>query len=86
MSLLNTNSRVLHYLSEAVLPFYLLHHVIIVIIAYLFASWATSTGMKLAVVSTCSLIVTLALYDLIRRNAFTLWLFGIKPHVYKPAS
>ncbi len=79
MRFLNFSNKVMHYANEAVLPFYILHQPVIVIIAFYILSWSLAQGVKFLVVSTAALIATLVLYELlIRRIKVSRWLFGMK--------
>jgi len=80
MRFLNSRNKVIDYANEAVLPFYVLHHPVIVVIAFYTIPWDISLGIKFLFVSTAALIATLLLYDLlIRRWNVTRSLFGMKP-------
>ena len=82
MRFLNSRNKVIDYANEAVLPFYILHHPIIVVIAFYTIPWDISLGIKFLFVSTAALIATLLIYDLlIRRWNVTRLLFGMKPLV-----
>ena len=86
MRFLNFSDKFIEYANEAVLPFYILHYPVIVVIAFLTLAWNINIGVKLLVVSTIALIATLVLFDLfIRRINVSRWLFGLKPlHELKP--
>jgi hypothetical protein len=80
MSLFNFRNKIIDYLNEAVLPFYILHHPVIVVIAFYTIPWDIHIGIKFLFVSTAALIATLVLYDLlIRRWNISRRLFGLKP-------
>jgi acyltransferase-like protein len=80
MRCLNFRNKVIDYANEAVLPFYVLHHPVIVVIAFYTIPWDMNLGIKFLFVSTAALVATLVLYDLlIRRWNITRWLFGMKP-------
>jgi acyltransferase-like protein len=80
MHVLNFTNKVIEYTNEAVLPFYVLHHPVIVVIAFYTIPWDINLGIKFLFVSTAALVATLVLYDLlIRRWNGTRWLFGMKP-------
>jgi len=85
MRFLNFSNKVLHYANEAVLPFYVTHQPVILIIAFYVLAWDIPTGVKYLFVSTAALIATLVLYELlIRRFKLLRWLFGMKtsqPHL-----
>lgn len=77
--LLNFNNKFLKYSSEAVLPFYLLHQTIILIIGFYVVQWDDSIIAKFLFISSTSLITTILIYDLcIRRLNFSRVLFGMK--------
>ncbi len=79
MCFLNFSNKVLQYANEAILPFYVIHEPVIVIIAFYVLAWDIPTGVKYLFVSTAALIVTLLLYELvIRRIKPMRWLFGMK--------
>jgi glucans biosynthesis protein C len=80
MRCLNFKNTQIDYANEAVLPFYVLHHPVIVVIAFYTIPWDISLGIKFFLVSTAALIVTLLIFEfLIRRWNFTRVLFGLKP-------
>ena len=79
MRFLNFSDKFIEYANEAVLPFYLLHYPVIVVIAFLTLAWNINMGVKFLIVSTVALIATLVLFDLfIRRIKVSRWLFGMK--------
>jgi glucans biosynthesis protein C len=84
MRILNFSNKVLHYANVAVLPFYVIHQPVILIIALYVLAWNIPTGIKYVFVSMAALIATLVLYELlIRRFKPLRWLFGMKssqPH------
>lgn len=86
MRFLNFSNRIIDYCKEAVLPFYILHYPVIVVIAFFTFSWDINMGVKFLIVTTAALITTLVLYDLfIRRINVSRWLFGMKPlHAPQP--
>jgi acyltransferase-like protein len=80
MRILNFGNKVIDYTNEAVLPFYVLHHPVIVVIAFFSIPLDINLGIKFLFVSTAALIATLVVYDLlIRRIKVSRWLFGMKP-------
>lgn len=77
----------LRYASEAVLPFYILHQPMIVLIAYVVRTWDLSIAVKYVIVSTASLALIMLVYEfLVRRFNLLRFLFGMKslPHVRQP--
>ena len=76
---LNFNNGLLKYSNEAVLPFYILHQTIIVIIGFYIASWDVGVIMKYLILSTVSFALIIALYDLVIKRVKVLrFLFGMK--------
>jgi glucans biosynthesis protein C len=62
-----------------VLPFYVLHETVIVVVAYFVLSWPIGSGAQYCLIVLVSLAATLLLYDLgIRRSPVTRFLFGLK--------
>jgi hypothetical protein len=78
--------RISAYMSEAVLPVYVLHQTVIVLLAFYVVQWRTGAVLKYLTISLLSLLVILVIYDLaIRRTRPTRFLFGMKPHDELPA-
>jgi hypothetical protein len=68
------------YASQAVLPFYLLHEPVIVVVACLVLPWRIGAGGQYLLISLASLAATWLLYDLgVRRTRPSRFLFGMKP-------
>ncbi len=77
---LHVNTRLIRYLNEAILPFYVLHFFVIVMMAFFFAQWQVDVAPKFLVVSTLSLAATLTVCEvLVRRIPVARRLFGMKP-------
>lgn len=77
---LNLKNKLLSYASEAVLPFYLLHQTIILLVGYVVVQWNAGMFIKFIVVTIGSLILTVGLYEfLVRRLPFMRYIFGMKP-------
>lgn len=79
--LAKTNSPLLTYCNDAVLPWYILHQTLII----LFASWLKPLAIPAIAEFPLLLIVTVAGcwlgYEVIRRSALLSWCFGLKPPV-----
>jgi len=76
---LNFNNELLNYAREAVLPFYILHQTVIVIIGFYIADWKTGVMVKYIILSALSFTVIIAMYDLlIKRVKILRFLFGMK--------
>ena len=76
---MNKRTSVIQYANEAILPFYILHHGMLVLFASLLIGWAVPLSINFLVVTTLSLAATLAVYELfIRRIPLMLRLFGMR--------
>jgi hypothetical protein len=72
--------RVDRYANEAVLPFYLLHQSVIVVIGFYVVRLHAGALSKFLIISLASLAATLLLYELVvRRTGLTRFLFGMRP-------
>jgi glucans biosynthesis protein C len=71
--------KVRQYVNEAVMPFYIIHQTVIVVIGFYAVKWKTGVAMKYLLISTATFVVTLFLFELIRRTNPTRFLFGMKP-------
>ncbi|MDH3399190.1 MAG: acyltransferase family protein [Acidimicrobiia bacterium] len=77
---LNTPNRLLAYGNESIMPFYLLHQPVIIVIAYYVVRWDTGILPKMFVVVIGSFVMTMAIYELLIRRVKPLRaLLGIKP-------
>ncbi|UCC16420.1 MAG: acyltransferase family protein [Dehalococcoidales bacterium] len=77
--LLNSNNRFLSYANEAVLPFYILHQPIILVIGFYVVQSDLIIPIKYLIIAATSFIAILAVYELLvrRLNAFR-FLFGMR--------
>ena len=79
---LNFDNGALRYLGPAALAIYILHQVPIATIGTVVVTWHTSVTVKVIVISSGSLIATMAMYEwLVRRNSLLRLLFGLKTEV-----
>jgi glucan biosynthesis protein C len=77
---LNFNNRLLQYAKEAVLPFYILHQTVIILVGFHVVRWNAGVMAKYLVISTASFVVIVGVYDLlVRRTNLTRFLFGMRP-------
>ena len=80
MKNLNFNTPFLKYANEAVLPFYILHQTVIIILGYFVVQWAIPDVLKFIFILTTSFLIIIVLYEyLVRRNNILRFLFGMKP-------
>jgi hypothetical protein len=76
---LNFSNPTLEYANQAVLPFYILHQTVIVVIGFFLASAPLGVPLKYAVLALVSLAIILGLYEgLVRRVGLLRYLFGMK--------
>jgi peptidoglycan/LPS O-acetylase OafA/YrhL len=77
---LNFNTPALHYANEAVLPFYVLHQSVLIFLGYFVVRWALPDAVKWLIIAPTSLVIIMALYELLVRRVNALrFLFGMKP-------
>jgi peptidoglycan/LPS O-acetylase OafA/YrhL len=80
MKYMNVSNKWLEYGNRTIMPFYLLHQPVIIVIAFFVVQWDTGITLKLLAILIGSLLVTLGLIELlIRPFKFTRMLFGMKP-------
>ncbi|NJR50767.1 MAG: acyltransferase family protein [Leptolyngbyaceae cyanobacterium CSU_1_3] len=77
---LSFNSPALRYMSEASLPFYILHQPIILLVGFWMANWQIEVLPKFIVLSLVTFAAIALLYELvIRRISLLRFFFGLKP-------
>lgn len=80
MRYLTANHRLLSYANEAVLPFYILHQPVILIIGYFIIPLALPILVKYLIIAPLAFGITLGLYEFgIRRVNLVRRVFGLKP-------
>ena len=80
MKHLSFNNNALPHANEAVLPFYILHQPVLLVIGYFVVQWAVPDFAKWMVIFVSSFIVIMALYEFVVRRINVLrFLFGMKP-------
>lgn len=73
-------NRVTAYLAESILPFYVLHHPVVLFVGSLVIALQAGVWPKFALVAAISTATTVALYELlVRRPAPMRFVFGLKP-------
>ena len=76
---LNFNNRYLGYANEAVLPFYILHQTIILIVGFFVVQWSMGIAPKYLIVVVISFAAIMAIYELlVRRINILRFLFGMR--------
>ncbi len=70
---------ILRYANEGVLPFFILHQTVLLVVGYFIVTWEIHDVLKWAIVFTSSFIIIMALYILIiRKIELFRFLFGMK--------
>lgn len=78
---LTGTNRFLKYANEAILPFYILHQTVIIVIGFYVVQWNSGIGLKYLVISSTSFITIMAIYELlVRRFNMLRFLFGMRPN------
>lgn len=77
---LNRGSKTLSYMNEAILPWYILHQTVIIIIAMNLSSLALGGIIEPLLVIVFTFIVCAVVYELIKRSNYTRFVFGMKLH------
>jgi hypothetical protein len=76
---LRTGGSFLRYANTAVLPFYILHQTVIVVIGFFIAGWELSVGAKYLLLASTSFVVIMVLYEfVVKRMPALRFLFGMK--------
>jgi glucan biosynthesis protein C len=84
---LNFTNKLLVYSNEAVLPFYILHQTIILIVGWFVLPWDIGNLAKFLIIAVVSFILILLLYEVfVRRISFMRFLFGMTPKKKQPVT
>jgi glucans biosynthesis protein C len=75
---LNVNNPWRAEANQAVLPFYILHLPVIVIVAFFLLTWNIPFPAKFVLIALVSFVIIIGLYAVIRRVPFLRFLFGMK--------
>ena len=87
MRYLTVRTRALDYASEAVLPFYILHHPFVVAIAVVVTTWPVGLWTKHLAIVAASFAATWVVYEYgIRRFGPMRTLFGVRPLEPEPSA
>ncbi len=77
---LNFNNKYLTYSNEAVLPFYIFHQTVILVVGWFVLPWQIGALMKFLIIAIISFPVILFLYEVfVRHINFMRFLFGMLP-------
>jgi surface polysaccharide O-acyltransferase-like enzyme len=83
---LNFTNGLLKYASEAALPVYILHQMAIIAVGFYVVAWDVPLAIRYLVLLSAGFVLTLGLYEAIRRFNVTRFLFGLKPLKQTPGS
>ena len=68
------------YTSEAVLPIYVLHQTVIVLLGFYVVTWPINSGLRYVAIVLTSMVTAFVIYDVaVRRTRLTRFVFGMKP-------
>lgn len=77
---LNAPRPILAYVGEAVLPFYILHQTVLLVVGYFVVQWDIPDLMKWAIIGTVAFVSIVGMYEFVIRRVNVLrFLFGMKP-------
>ena len=77
---LSKPNAVLDYTKESVLPFYVIHHPVVITLASFIVTWNLNLWPKFAIIVVLAYAITLTIYDLgVRRWRLMRTLFGLGP-------
>jgi peptidoglycan/LPS O-acetylase OafA/YrhL len=87
MKYLTSSTPFLKYSNEAVLPFYILHQTVLLVVGYFVVQWAIPDLAKWAIIFVSSFAVIMVIYEyLVRRINVLRFLFGMKTLPHKVTS
>jgi len=87
MQHLTTRTPKLDYANEAVLPFYIFHQTVLLVVGYSVLQWGLPDVLEWAVIVAISFAIIMALYEfIVRRFSVMRLLFGMKPLIRKPVA
>jgi glucan biosynthesis protein C len=85
MQHLNFSTPFLKYANQAVLPFYVMHQTVLLVVGYFVVGWAIPDLLKLGVISLSSLVIIVVGYEfLVRRSNLLRVLFGMRALRHAP--
>lgn len=87
MQCLTAQTPRLAYANEAVLPFYIFHQTVLLVIGYFVLQWGLPEVIEWAIIVAVSFAIIMALYEFtVRRFNLMRFLFGMKPLARKPVA
>jgi hypothetical protein len=77
---LSFDKAVLEYANEAVLPFYILHHIFVVVIGRYVLPWEAGVNIQFLFITATSIAGIVLFYEMVvKRNRVMRFLFGMRP-------
>ncbi len=77
----------LDYANEAVLPFYIFHQTVLLVVGYFVLQWGLPDVFEWAIIASTSFVVIMAIYEFLTRRVNTArWLCGMKALKKAPAA
>jgi glucans biosynthesis protein C len=77
---LTTNRPFLHYANDAVLPFYVMHQTVLLVVGYFVLQWQIPDFIKWLIIAFSSFALVIGAYELlVRRFEVLRFLFGMRP-------
>jgi glucan biosynthesis protein C len=82
---MTNNTQGLKYANEAVLPFYIMHQTVLLVIGYFVLRWPIPDPVKWLIIALSSFALVMGIYEfLVRRFNILRVLFGMKPMTKQP--
>ncbi|GAB5382268.1 MAG: acyltransferase family protein [Aliiglaciecola sp.] len=75
---LTKSSPVLEYANKAILPWYMFHQTVIVVIAWYLKPSALPAMLEFSLILCMTVLVCFLGYEMVKRTTITRWLFGLK--------
>jgi len=77
---LNTPNPVLDYAKQSLVPFYVIHHPVVLTLASFVVTWSIGLWPKFAIIVILGYAITIGIYEVVVRRWATLrWVFGLGP-------
>jgi peptidoglycan/LPS O-acetylase OafA/YrhL len=78
MKHLTRNTPFLQRANEAVLPFYVLHQSVLIVVGYFVVQWDFPAGLKWLIIAPLSFAIIIGLIEILRRVNVLRFMFGMK--------
>ncbi|WP_432663429.1 acyltransferase family protein [Wukongibacter baidiensis] len=75
---LSKKSKIISYMNEAAFPVYILHQTILVIVSFYMVRLSIAIYLKFIIIVVLSFIITILLYEVLKRIEMARWLLGMK--------